>query len=378
VGGVSVEMATPEDEAALRRLLRENPMAGEIAVSFEREPSALLAARVEGEPHHTVVARDRASGAVVGMGSRAVWNAFVDGAPCRLGYLAQLRLDHRIRARGRGRLVAAGYRLLDERRGPDEAPFDLTSIVADNRGARRLLESNVPGLPRYRELGRFSTLILPARRRRRPGGAADLQGTRVERGSDARVSEVAACLERNRRRYQVAPFFTEEELRSPQRSRGLAPEHFHLALRGEAVVGCVAVWDQRAFKQVVVRGYAPRLARWRPLLNAAGRWLGTPPLPATGEALPHAYVSHLAVDGDDLSVFQALLEHAHADACDRRLGTLLLGLAAGHPWIPWVRRRFRPREYSTILYTVHWDGGGAFAAPTLGEGCLPHLEVALL
>lgn len=377
--GVAVEMATPGDDAGLRRLLRENPMSGEIEVSFEREPSALLAARVEGDPHHTVVARDLETGDVVGMGSRVVWNAFVDGAPRRLGYLAQLRLDRRIRARGRGRLVAAGYRLLDAQRRPDETRFDLTSIVADNRGARRLLEANVACLPRYRELGRFCTLVLPARRRRARGRAAGRDRVRIERASAARMGEVAACLERNRRRYQVAPYFTADELRSPERTPGLAPEHFHLAVAGDSVVGCVAVWDQSSFKQVVVRGYAPRLARWRPWLNAAGRWLGTPRLPAPGEALPHAYLSHLAVDADDPRVFRALLESAHADACDRRLTTLLLGLAAGHPWIPWVQRRFRPREYSTILYTVHWERGeGAPAEPPLDSGRLPHLEVALL
>lgn len=374
---LAVDLATNGDDEGMRRLLRDNPMAGEIEVSFEREPSALLAARVEGEPHHTVVARDPDSGAVVGMGSRAVWNAFVDGAPCRLGYLAHLRLDRRIRARGRGRLVAAGYRLLDEQRRPDETPFDLTSIVADNRGARRLLEADVPGLPRYRELARFCTLVLPARRRlRRPSGGGRIE---IVRATTERMGEVAACLERNRRRYQVAPYFTEDELRSPDRARGLPPEHFQLAVESDRVVGCAAVWDQSSFKQIVVRGYAPRLALWRPWLNAAGSLLGMPRLPAAGEALPHAYLSHLAVDGDDPRVFRALLEAAHADACDRRLTTLLLGLAAGHPWIPWVQRRFRPREYSTILYTVHWERGeGASFGPPLDATRLPHLEVALL
>lgn len=363
-----IELATPEDDAGLRRLLRDNPMEGEIRVSLEREPSAFLAAAVEGEPHHTVVARDPATGEIVGMGSRSVWNAFVNGVPRRLGYLAQLRLDRAYR--GRVRLLAAGYRVLKDLRQPDEAPFDVTSIIADNQVARRLLEASVPGLPRYRELAGFSTLILPALRPRR--GSSSI---RIERGSAARMGEVVACLARNRRRYQAAPFFTEAELLSNERSRGLAPEDYRLAVVDGEVVGCLAVWDQSSFKQVVVRGYGPRLARWRPLLNRFGRWLGTPRLPDPGEPLPHAYVTHLAVDRDDPEVFRALVESAHAEACARRLTYLILGLAARHPWLPWLKRRFRPREYASVLYTVHWDGG---EAPVLDSTLLPHVEAALL
>ncbi len=84
-------------------------MDGEIRVSLEREPNAFLAAAVEGEPHQTVVARDPVSGRIVGMGSRSVWNAFVNGEPRRLGYLSQLRVDRAFR--GRKRLLAAGYGL---------------------------------------------------------------------------------------------------------------------------------------------------------------------------------------------------------------------------------------------------------------------------
>jgi hypothetical protein len=54
---VIVDLATPADDPEIRRLLRDNPMDGEIRVSLEREPNAFLAAAVEGEPHHMVVAR---------------------------------------------------------------------------------------------------------------------------------------------------------------------------------------------------------------------------------------------------------------------------------------------------------------------------------
>jgi ribosomal protein S18 acetylase RimI-like enzyme len=364
---LAVDLATAADEPEIRRLLRDNPMDGAIRVSLEREPDAFLAAAVEGAPHYTVVARDPRSGAVVGMGSRSVWNAFVNGEPRRLGYLSQLRVDRAFR--GRRRLLAAGYAVLRDLRGADETPFDVTSIIADNEVALRFLGARVPGLPRYRELAPFVTLILPTPRPRRPS-----RKVQVERGSQATMKEVADCLARNRRRYQVAPFFTAEELLSPERSRGLAPESFLLAMVDGRLAGCLALWDQSGFKQVVVRDYAPRLARWRPWINRLAPFVGTPRLPDPGSLLPHAYVSHLAVDDDDPTLFQALIEAACADARAAGYAYLVLGLAAGHPWLPWLRRRFRAREYPSILYTVHWDAGES----TPLDDRLPHVEAALL
>ncbi|MFL6258063.1 MAG: hypothetical protein ACJ76Y_00005, partial [Thermoanaerobaculia bacterium] len=198
----------------------------------------------------------------------------------------------------------------------------------------------------------------------------------IETGRADRMAEVADCLARNRRRYQAAPFFSAAELLSPERSRGLTPEDFRLAVRDGHVVGCLALWDQSGFKQVVVRGYAPRLARWRPWINRLSPVLGTPRLPDPGEQLPHAYISHIAIDNDDPEIFKALVEAAYAEARVRGYAYVVIGLAAGHPWLPWLERRFRPRRYESVLYTVDW-GEGAEAIEAL-DGQLPHVEAALL
>jgi len=364
-GGTIVEEAAPEDDPALRLLLRDNPMEGEIRVSLEREPNVFLAAAVEGEPHRTIVAREPGGG-IVGMGSRSVWNAFVNGEPCRLGYLSQLRVDRA--HRGRKRLITAGYDLIRSFRNTEEMPFDLTSIIADNDVARRLLGAGLPGLPRYQEIEEWTTLVVPTTSRPRR-----TTGARIERGTPERLGEIAGCLERNRRRYQFAPRFSAADLRSPERSRGLEPSDFFLAVVDTEVVGTLALWDQSGFKQVVVQGYAPRLALWRPWINRFSPVLGTPRLPDPGQALPHAYLSHLAVDEDDPEIFRALVEAAYAEARARRYVYVVAGLAARHPWRPWLEKRFKPRAYASVLYTVLWEDEA-----TALDGRMPHVEVALL
>lgn len=365
-----VELAAPEHDPALRRLLRENPMDGEIRVTLEREPDARLAAAIEGEPHVTVVARDQANGRIVGMGSRAVMDVFVNGEPQRVGYLSQLRLDRAYR--GRFRLLAEGYALLRAQRARGEQPYDLTSIVADNSVARRLLDAGLPALPSYRPLDPFVTLVVSPRRRE-PGHAA--KRVRVERGTRDLLSAIADCLEHNGRRFQFARRFSVDNLLSPARSRGLGAEDFFVATAGGRVIGCLALWDQSGFKQIVVRGYAPRLARLRGFINLAAPLLGSQRLPEPGEALRHAYLSHVAVDDDSRDVFEALLVAAMNRARDLSMGYVVAGFAAQHPLLSVVRSHGNPREYVSLLYVVHWDDAGTTAQL---DGRVPHVEVALL
>jgi len=365
-----VALATRADEPEVRRLLRENPMAGRVRVSLEREPDAFLAAAVEGRPHHTVVARETASGRLVGMGHRAVMDVYANGVPARVGYLSQLRVDGAYR--GRRRLLARGYDLLAAQRGPDEEPFDLTSIMADNEPALRLLGAGVPGLPTYRPLGRFVTLVISTWRAPRWDGRPPVEAARPEH-----ALEIAACLDRNAARYQLARRWLAADLASNERCPGLRPGDFRLAFgRGGRVTGTAALWDQSAFKQVVVRGYSPAVARARWWINRGAWLLGAPRLPAPGRALPHAYLSHVAVDGDDTSVFERLLAAIMAEASRRRYAYVVAGFAERHPFLAVLRRRCRVREYPSVLHAVYGEDG-IRAASSL-DGRLPHVEVALL
>jgi hypothetical protein len=360
-----IEPSVPADDPELRRLLREAPMQGEIRLSLEREPNAGLAAAIEGDRHVTWVARHGGTGQIVGMASRAVRDIWLNGKPARLGYLGQLRVEPgRLRL---GRLMRA-FAVVEEVRRSDELPFDLTSILAGNRVARRLFERGLPGLPRYQRLCEFVTLLIPPRRLRRgvAGG--------VRPASPGDLPAIAECLQRNLRRYQFAPIWTEENLRSPTRTRDLHAEHFHVATAGDQIVGCVARWNQRGFKQVVVRGYSQRLSFWRPVLNLGLTLFGRPKLPAPGSPLRLVYLSHLAVDGDRQDRALDLIDAARHDAAGTDTDYLVAGLVEGHPLLPLLQRRYPAHTLRAVLYLVVPPEAEASLAAI--DERLPHFEVA--
>jgi hypothetical protein len=371
--GVRYELATPADDGEIRRLLRENPMPGRIAISLEREPDASLAAAVEGDLHHTIVARDTSSGRLIAMGSVSVRDRYIDGQPTRVGYLGQLRLDRSVRPRAS--IVVGGYRLFRELHASLGVTLYLTSIASDNVPARRLLERGLPGMPTYRPRDTFVTSLFPPQGWPRPRGDVKVN----EAGID-RVGDMLACLERNGRRFQFAPVWREADLAGRIESGEIQPI---VATRGGRVVGCLAEWDQSAYKQAVVRGYAPRLARWRRIVNVAGSLLGVPHLPPIGTPLNLAQLSHIAVDDDDPAVFAALLRYACLPS-DRALGYEtttynVLGLSERHPLSAAIPHRMRRHAYRTNLYAVYWpdDPAGRAAADALDRRPA-NPEVALL
>lgn len=368
---VGFRVATESDDAELRRLLRDNPVPGSFSLALLREPCFFHGAATEGDVFQTMVAFEEGSDRLCGLGSRAVRDAWVDGDQVRLGYFGQLRIDRE--ARGRSNILTGGFEALREMREDGETPYLVTTIIEGNEAARRALTSGRPGMPVYAPGEVLCTLALPLRRRVRETTCA---GVEVQGARPDQVGAIADCLQRNYRRYQFAPVWRAEDLNDPGRCRGLAPGDFLVALRGGRMVGCLATWDQSVFKQTVVHGYSGALKVFRPLVNLAAPFVGLPRLPAVGNALPHAYFSHVAVDDEDPAVLAALLSRAFNRALGKGWSYVTLAFAERNPLLTVVKKGFRHLEYRSRIYLVHWDDGSA-AVSRIGDG-VPHLELAVL
>jgi hypothetical protein len=362
---LTYELARPSDEPELRRLMRDNPMEGSISVAFTREPDFFAACAVEGERHQVMVARTP-EGRPVAVFGRSVRERWLGGERRRVAYLSALRVDPAWRRKpAMFRRGFALVRAVHEAEG-DATPWLFTSIIEDNAPARRLLEAGLSDLPRYAPIGVFCTLALPTWRARKvPRGVA------VRGVQDHDVDAIVACLDRNLSRTDLAPAWTAADLRDPVRCRGLAGTDFVVAERDGQVVATCALWDQGAFKQSIVAAYAGGLKHTRGLVNLAAPLLGVPRLPPPGGQLAHAYLSHLAVDGDDPDLALAVLSAAHGRALGRGYAYVMTGLAEAHPLRAVVAKHFGAFAYRSVLYTVTFAG-----EPEAVHN--PHVEVAVL
>lgn len=356
-------LATHADDGEIRRLLRENPMPGQIALTLEREPDYFAGADCPGMAKQTIIAN--AGGRAACVGSCVIRERFVNGQPRRVGYLGGLRLDARVA--GRFDILRRGYQFFRELQTGTPAEFYFTSIAADNTRARSFLERGLPGMPTYEFIGEFVTVLLPVGSQ--PSSCATPEADALD------ANQLLNFQNDQGRHYQFAECWSAQELATLP-ALGLQMEHFHSVRIAGRLRATAAIWDQRAFKQTVIRGYAPWLAIARPAVNCAARILGGPRLPAVGSTLAHAFVSHLAVETGNLDAFIALLAKLRMLAAARGIELLTLGFAANDPRFASLRRHFRGREYHSRLYVVHWTGIGG-TAHALDGRCLGP-EVALL
>lgn len=351
-------IATGADDGTLRSLLRHNAMPTWVDMAVEREPSFFAGKNIFGRDW-AVIAED--GGNVVGMYTASVVPVHVDGRPEQLGYLGGLRVNPSYRRRIR--YLREGYASV-ERMAPSAVPWWFTVVASGNTAARRLLEAGVKGLPEYRLQGEYLTFAIPTSRGRRHG--------LWRRAEDADVPRIVEFHNAQAARFQCSPVLDEELV------RGIGMERFYIhhvragcpaeAGGTPAFRGVAALWDQRAFKQVVARRYRAPIGALRPLYNAWARAARRIPLPDEGGALEQTFLAFLALDDAALPEARALLEdllsHCTTPAAS-------LGLHAVHPLVPTIER-FKALRYPTRVYAVSFDG----TVPPNGRPAQP--EAALL
>lgn len=360
--------ATQGDDAQLRARMAQDRMEGDIAVSFRREPSYFAGCRVQGESTTVVKCVDASSGRIVGLGSRSTSMLHVDGAPERVGYLADLRVAT---AERRGTLLARGYRYLRELHVADPVDFYLTVIYEGNRPAFDALVGARAGLPEYRDAGRILTPAIHLDFARSPLG---IGGVEIVRGSPARLAEIVAFLNACQGRKQFAPVYRESDF-GPGRFLDLQAGDFFLAMRGARIVGTLAAWNQERIRQTHVERYSPRLRTLRPLYNLAARMSALKPLPEPGSRIPYVVLACVAVEDDDTALFRCLLRGAYNELRRGPWHYAIAGLHESDP-LAAVLGDYRRIEAAGRLFTVHYPEAGTRMAalgrrvPFMEAGCL--------
>ncbi|MGA2813722.1 MAG: hypothetical protein ABSG16_20150 [Candidatus Acidiferrum sp.] len=345
-----------------------NPVPGNIEVTFEREPDFFVGSEIRGAFNLTIAVRDLQSGKIVGIASRSVTKAFVNGVPSDLGYLSDLRLSPEYRS---GSLLARGYRFLKELHADGRALLYTTAIFAENSRALATLTAGRAGLPTYHPMGCLDCSGINLGRTKPPFEAR----CDIERGSLTLLPQIVECLNRNNARKQFAPFHTCEDFLPGGRWRDFTPTDFYVAMRDNRVMGVIGQWNQRRFKQTRIIRFSGPLRWLAPMVKLAHPILKGRRFPEVGEELRSFYVSFVAVDNDDVSVFRALLRVLYRDAA---AGDAMFALTSLHQEDP---LRAALADYSLtpfcarIFCVCYGDGNQVFENL---DNRVPYMEAATL
>jgi hypothetical protein len=215
-------------------------------------------------------------------------------------------------------------------------------------------------MPRYNFIGDMETFVVSVRRGRKSG--------LLERACPADASELAAF-------YNAA---ATASLSPVLEAEWLEPmvQNSHIIFLVHRVAGrikaCIAVWDQRAYKQIVVRGYRRPLGALRPFHNMWARAAKRPTMPTIGQRLEQVFLAFRAFDASAADKETLFVIEALAAAREIGADSALLGVAPSSPRYAELKRALKPYIYATRIHTVDLCS----TSPPVGGVVQP--EVALL
>jgi hypothetical protein len=358
-------LAGENDDDALRTLLRHIAMPGNITLSFQREPSFLLAEQVGCVTSQVMICKDRSKDEIVGMGSRSIRHVYIDGKPAQVGYLSMLRGI----PEARGNIaLARGYRYLLKLHADGAVPYYFTTILDDNTDAKALLTSARGGLPVYKAVARLITYLIPLRRNRIRKSASNP----VSRVDQHQLPKAVAFLQHWNSQHQFAPVYTLEDMSG--RSNLLPDfcwENFYVFQEHGEVSGTLGVWDQQSFKQTVVIAYSRKMQFIRPFYNVYAYITGNPGLPQAGADIKLLYAAFLSGNADALG---ALIERVRMDWSGKSYDYLSVGVCEDNTFSS-IASRYATQQISSTIYIVYWQD----ASVSLPEMGIPvHIEIATL
>ncbi|MCK6626608.1 MAG: hypothetical protein L6R45_15700 [Anaerolineae bacterium] len=364
------DLATPADDSAIRRLLANNPVPGRVTVTYEREPNYFLGCATMGHFCQVLVARHRPSGQVAAVATRTTRPLFVNGAIEEVGYIGQLRVDERFRARW---LVSGGFRYFYQLHADGRVAGYITTIIEGNTEAQGILVEHARRhFPVYREVDRLCTLAIILRKQKIPLPLKE--GANITPASPADLPAIIGFLHQYGATKQFFPVFGEADFAGAT-TLDFRVEDFMVARQNGQIVGVMGLWDQLRYKQTIVRAYHGSLRWLRPFYNGWLRLSGAKPLPPPGQPIHFAYASFICMAQNNPDAFGILLRDVYNLAVGRGYAYLMVGLSTRDPLLD-VARSYAHIPYYSRLYTVCWPDDQRFHKKL--DQRIPYVEIATL
>jgi len=346
-------LAKAEDDDILKRILRQNEMDSWVQLSFEREPGYFLGAELMGKAV-TVIAQDKQQPTnTIGMYYCSCLPVHFNGIPEQINYLGGLRVSRQFRnqvsvLKNGLSVLKNGYRSIKSSVKTNATlSVYFTSIAKQNSRARRILEKNLPSMPVYAHVGELQSIVIKTK-------AKSTQASLVQ-AAIADIPELVNFYNNHASQYQFSPVLSADWLKKIPQNIGLSISDFWLYKTTSGIQACLALWNQRSFKQIVVRGYRFPLNVLRIPSNLLAKYFKLPVLPPVGACLKQIYVSFLAIDTAVIDKTSIIFANALNIARQQGADTCVTGLSVDNPVLPQLKKNFRSYTYSTLIETVNFN-----------------------
>ncbi len=332
------DIAKKEDSNELLEIIEEEYFRGRISLLYTRRPDPYESFRKEGDNVKIIVLRDSLKNKIAGFGVCAVRNLYINGKEEKAGYLFSLRA--RKEYMKKVPLLHRGYEYL-KNLFPDVKYF-YTTILEENLYVRKMLEKRREFMPVYEYLGDYIVYSIKT-------GEDKPRGDYKVRRCEHNLDDMVEFMNKIGKSYQFFPVIKKEDLKKGN-FYGLSHKDFYTVYKGNKIKACFALWDQREYKQHILKEYKGIFRIIYPF-SFLLRILGYPGLPHPGSVLKFFYLSFISIDDEDSEIFEYIIKFIRNLKKDYPFFTV--GLFEKSKFNE-VMKKFKTIKYKSRVYLVRW------------------------
>ncbi len=342
-------LAEQEDSAGILEVLEEGYYKGGVSLLYTRRDDAYASLKKEGEGVDIILCSDAKTKKIAAVGACAYRTLYFNRQPTRIGHLFSLKA--REEYRNTFQFLHKGYDFFHEVSLSKNVPFFLMTILEENTYAVKLFEKRRTFMPDHHGLGMYEVYIFKTGMKR-----PAMEGFEFKRCEKPDIRGLVKFIEERGKEHQFFPVLTEEWLEDKS-GRGVSYEDFYIlryssgASKG-TIAACGAVWDQRHYKQYIVKEYnglykfiAP-FSRVLPLLGYANMF------EKPGSTLNFFTLSFWGVNEQDPGIFDYFIRCI--SNCTKQYKFFAVGIHEKNPFKQ-VLSSIRHFRYRSKIYLVDWD-----------------------
>lgn len=323
-----VVRATPDDSEEIRTLFECIHYDAAIDLQFRRGDDPYHSFQNEDDGAVVMLAKETASGRIVGMGAASFHRVYLGGKVCRSAYLNGLKLLPEYHKKLY--ILPEAFRCIQEEI-QGESDICYAAVVESNTSVQQLFEKKHRSIPRFEKQGLYTSfLFAPTRKSKLP----------LEKG---KVEGLDEFYEQWLPTYDLSPM--------NRYMSGLSDSDSIVWREGGDILAACALLDDRKNKNYYLNGYK---GIYRLLPKLPTQLFGYPSAPMVGHTVDNVSLSMLLFDPSvDMAGRAQFIRSASSFAREHKV--VMVGLSKNDPTYQ-AFEKIRHVPYSSFLYTVDMGG----------------------
>jgi len=339
------EYASKTDGTSLLELLEEKVLDTMIPLVCTRVPNAYLSYSFEGEKTILALCKESKTGEIAGLGVCIIKTLYVNGQREKVGYFEEVRLKKAYQENQF--LIPQMYQFLYNACKEEDISYYITNKTGEKTPEEELLGRKRSYMPDFIYLDDYELFICKV-----GINFKTFPGYTFRQAQKEDAQELLAFYKKTGQAHDIYPYINKKVFKNQY--PGLDIQDFYVLYKDEELVGCGAIWDQRSYKQYVVKHYD----LWMGLLQIVSpifNLVGLPKMPAVDEALAINKLAFIAMQDNDEKVFEIFLTHLQKVAPKCEL--LAIELSAKHPLFE-TAKKFKLLSQKGKLYSIDFEKQG--------------------